>query len=454
MSRPGFRRRLALLVGGLALLVVLAGCFAPLGGDTSDPEEDQLGWENGVWYDEALSITPGDGLNESEREAVVARAMARLERLRSLEFEESVPVSVISRSQYLANRSGGSGNYTTHERWNDQVWEGLFLVGEDARFSAVMNSTLGSSVLGYYSPSRGAIVVVSDSATPTLSRGTLVHELVHALQDQQFGLNDSADTQDEQLAADGLIEGEANLLQRRYEQRCGSGWDCPRLDVATGGGGGGGTTADTVASPYRRGVFTVIYQPYATGPNFVAALEQRGGWPAVNAAYDDYPVSTEQVLHPERYPDDRPRNVTVPDRSGDDWDRFDVDPVADTVGEASIYAMLATNGVAGGGTTLYSYQSAASEGWAGDALVPYHSGDETGYVWRTAWDSPGDAEEFLTAYRSLLASRNATDRGGGVYTLPASDPFGDAFSVRRDGATVTVVNGPTVADLAAIHPPA
>jgi hypothetical protein len=79
----------------LAALLVLAGCNAFLGGDRNDPMTDELGWENGYWYDEPLSVTTADGLNESEREAVVARTMARVERVRGLEFEQSVPVSVI-----------------------------------------------------------------------------------------------------------------------------------------------------------------------------------------------------------------------------------------------------------------------------------------------------------------------------------------------------------------------
>ena len=47
---------------------------------------------------------------------------------------------------------------------------------------------------------------------------------------------------------------------------------------------------------------------------------QAGWWPAVNAAYLDPPVSTEQVLHPEKYigtPRDVPRDVRVPDLGED-----------------------------------------------------------------------------------------------------------------------------------------
>ena len=368
-------RRAAVLALAVAALAALAGCGALGPADDSD-----LGVENGYSYDEELSVTPDDGLNETELEAVKSRAMARLERLRGLEFTEDVPVRVITREQYRANATSSPNR--THQLWNNQVWEGLFLVGEDRNVSAVFDSLRGSTVQGYYSPGRDEIVVVSDSATPRIRRGTLVHELVHALQDQQFGLDESMETQDRQLAHSGVVEGEANLLTARYQGRCEGEWSC--VSVPGNGGGGGGSLSNP-------GVFVVLYQPYATGPDFVAAIEERGGWEAVDDLHEEYPASTEQVLHPERYPDDEPVEVEVPDRSSAAWSRFDHDPVADTGGEASIYAMLVEHGVGETPSSRYSYSHPAADGWAGDALVPYRSDGEYGYVWETAWESSGEA---------------------------------------------------------------
>ena len=443
----GGRRRL--LGGLLAVLVVLAGCSSiPLVGHPGEPDDDRIGWENGYWYDDPVSVTPGDGYNASEREAVVARTMARVEHIRKLEFDRTVPVEVISRQQYVDNRSGG-GSSDTHEAWNDQVWEGLFIVGESTGTEESFNSTLGASVQGYYSPGDEQIVLVSDSATPTIDRATLAHELVHALQDQQFGLGGSGETQDQQLATDGVVEGEANYIEEIYSRRCDRGWSCIPEPPRDGGGGG-------APDDYNQGLFLTIYQPYATGPTFVDTVRERSGWDGVDALHEQFPESTEQVIHPPAYPDEKPVEVTVRDRSNEEWERFDVDPVADTVGETSIYAMFVSNDVASPDGGRLSYQSTPSEGWGGDSLVPYTDGDgdeEDAYVWVTAWDTERDAGEFRRSYVDLLESKGATNPRANVYVVPDSSAFGDAFRVVRNGDRVRVVNAPTVDQLDEVHEP-
>ena len=440
----------------VALAVVLAGCSVPSLGGSNHPETptggDAIGYESGYWYDDPVSVTTGDGLNETEREAVVARTMARVERVRGLEFKQSVPVSVISRAEYRnrsrGNSSGGSGR--PQDPWNDQVWEALLIIGEDSGSSESIGDTLSTTVQGYYSPSQDEIVIVSPTETPQVDRRTLSHELVHALQDQHFGLNGSAKTQDTQLSRQGVTEGEANYVRVLYERRCGDGWGCIALPDRTSDGGESSDGGSQEPS-YNEGLFTVLYQPYVTGPRFIDQVRADGGWGAVDALHDDFPDSTEQVLHPEKYPDEKPVNVSVADRSTDEWSRFDHDPVGDTVGETSVYAMMYHNGQTEG--DRYSYESDISAGWGGDLVVPYRNGSGGyGYVWETRWDTEEDATEFERAYRAALTEEHdASQPRHNVYVVPEDDQFGDAFRVVRSGKTVRIVNGPKSGDLDDIH---
>ncbi|MFC7156030.1 Hvo_1808 family surface protein [Halomarina halobia] len=418
----------------LAALLVLAGCSVP-DLPTGSDGDDRLGVEGGYAATDPLPVRTDDGLNESEREAVLARTMARVEAIRGLEFTRDVEVRVVSRAEYRADRA----NETAADGgFREQVWEAPFLVGERTTVGRELDAVYGTAVGGYYAGDE--IVIVSDTETPTLDTRTLAHELVHALQAQHLGFGSDRRTLDGRFARDGLIEGDANAVEIAYEARCGDEWEClPRSDRAN---------LDEPA--FDSDVYLVLIQPYAEGPAFVNALRERGGWVAVNDAYDRMPTTTEQVIHPERYPEESPVEVRVEDRSSDGWARFEREgPESTTLGEATVYAMFRANGVVEGGER-FDYSHPLSDGWAGDRLVPYHDGDEAGYVWRTEWDTERDAREFVRGYRDLLAARGAT-RDGNVYVVPEGDPYADAFRVTREGTTVTVVNAPTRGELDAVH---
>jgi len=99
-------------------------------------------------------------------------------------------------------------------------------------------------------------------------------------------------------------------------------------------------------------------------------------------------------------------------------------------------------------------------GSSGDRLVAYESvTGQQGYVWRTVWESPAEAREFHDGYLRLLRFRVGGDRlapaaeGPGKRYVIRSGPFADAFRVRLDGDTVTIVNAPSVDGLETIHAP-
>ncbi|UPM42386.1 Hvo_1808 family surface protein [Halocatena salina] len=424
-------RQIALLV--LTLSTVIAGCSTPFG------TGDDLGQEGGYSATDELDVTTDDGLNESERESVVHRTMARIEVIRGLEFDRDVSVRVISRAEYREQRNQFGLSSTNETEWTEQVWEALFLVDESTNATEAISDVYRGSVLGYYSEED--IVIVSDSDTPRIDPYTLAHELTHALQDQQLTLNVRDETQDAQLATNGLIEGDANAVEYEYRRRCEGSWSCLPRPVQP-----------SDRSDRNQGVYTTISMPYVKGPAFIEALSERGGWETVNDAYESLPESTEQIIHPTRYPDESPESVRIADRSAEQWQRFTASPGTETVGEASIYTMFRTNGVIPApqnGRENYSHPM--STGWAGDRLVPYNNTDgQNGYVWKTKWDTERDAKQFVDGYERLLEQHNASAVDG-THRLPESDPYADAFRVTREGRTVTIVNAPTADELDRIH---
>ena len=136
---------------------------------------------------------------------------------------------------------------------------------------------------GYYSMKDKTLFVYDDIAG-AYKRGVLIHEMVHALQDQHFGLAKLHQTSfgsDAELALAALVEGDATYTMIELLKK-----DQPKVTAML-------DTTLTAAKDVEREFL------YGQGARYVKALKDRGGWPAVNAAYRNPPRSTAAVLHPE-----------------------------------------------------------------------------------------------------------------------------------------------------------
>lgn len=148
-----------------------------------------------------------------------------------------------------------------------------------------------------------------------------------------------------------LVEGTATALMNEYQRRH------FRPEAALGGAAAGALAAPSTASlpPF---VTAQLLFPYLDGERFVRRLYATGGgsWRLVDLAERVRPpVSTEQVLHPERYlaaePPRRVRLRGVGRTLGPSWERL----AASTFGEWQPREWLAR---AGGGAAR-----AAAAGW-------------------------------------------------------------------------------------------
>jgi len=376
----------------------------------------------------------GSRRRPSQREArVISQLMGAAERVRRLRFAKPVPVWVEDRARIT--------EYVSTQIEADElerarvVYTALGLLSPNLDVRALLLRLLGEQVVGYYDPDAKQLVVrddimrgfasrpAYDEQTPNdlaEARIVLLHELVHALQDQQLGLSkhihEDRDT-DASNAFHALVEGDATLAMLGYALER----EHIPLRRLTGNPAQVRSFSDVVRRSPLAGseleqappiVRVPLLSSYVDGLAFCASLHGIGGFDAVDAAHAAPPTSTEQVLHPERFTrptsPDLPTRIELPalpelEKAGYTLIR------EDTLGELEM-------GVYFGQSSEANKAARAADGWDGDRIRVYRaptSGDPAAVVWLSVWDSEQEAEQAQVAAERVLnqASKTAKKRG-------------------------------------------
>ena len=252
------------------------------------------------------------------------------------------------------------------------------------------------NILGMYDHEADELFIITErGAMGAVERGTFAHEYQHALQDAKYdlealGWTDEAFDADAQKfgALQAFIEGEAMLLESQWEGQyfTTADWDDFNANAY----------ADPDSAYFRAPEWLQrdFYFPYDQGWQFINALYERGGWAEVDAAYDHLPISTEMILHLDKYDDyEQPDSVPAP-------------PLAETLGSGWREIDTNSNG------EWYTYlildhfidepeAVEAAAGWGGDRYTVAYN-DSTGQTvaaWHLTWDTNGDLEEFVDAFQ-------------------------------------------------------
>ncbi|GAC1465327.1 MAG: hypothetical protein NVSMB9_04830 [Isosphaeraceae bacterium] len=274
------------------------------------------------------------------------------------------------------------------------------------------------------------------------NKTVIAHELTHALADQNFDIaamqKKVKSDDDKSLALSALIEGEATLTMIGAQMQDWNGSvirDVPAsslnrifslmIPLMPLAGGKSLREAPAILSE------TMIF-PYLRGMVFCAKLTNDGGWDALTQAYLRPPLSTEQILHPEKYraEPDPPTSIDLGKvEPGEGWKEIG----RNVVGEMQLGVLLRRHG-----------GKVAAAGWDGDCYAVFEDeGGRLGIVWSTTWDTEDDAREFHQGY-----SRFQTTKLGEGATDP--ETFLDvnqrqkkesSYLVERRGRDVVVVEG-------------
>jgi hypothetical protein len=291
---------------------------------------------------------------------------------------------------------------------------------------------------------------ISEWAADSMREEALVHELAHALADQNYNiekyLNKDPDDAEESLARQTVVEGQASWLTLEYAARQ-----------------TGKTLTDAVtAREYFRQeldpddpqypVFskaplylraTMLF-PYQEGETFQQAVVLRDGQSAFGILFTKPPVSTSQVLHPDRYFAGIVPVVPVLPKPAADMKAA----VQGVFGEEDMQVLLRqydsvstaeglAPGLTGGRYRIDEYRKADKAEKTGK-----QKDRRTSLIFATEWADEDSAVAFLNAYQTVLEKKwKHIDKGEQDATHISGKSEDGYYRVERKGKTVLALEG-------------
>jgi hypothetical protein len=429
-------RRILVLLSALVLLA--AACdrggddgkasrspttVAPSPSDTTSPDPDQTG-SAAAAMKELCDYGPPPGSEPPPAEGptpeVITQVESAVEDLRGLSFTEPVVADAVTQEE-LVDGLKESFDYSFPQGLlarKSEAWQTIGVIPPGTSIRDDLETFASGQVIGYYDTLSGELVFIGTDDPSPMEKVTLAHELTHAIDDQNFGLEriDQLGTscRDEAAAAAvALVEGNATFLMTEYALEDLTPQE--QLEFAAEI-----LTEDTSTPDVAPFISDQQLWSYTAGQSFVQALDARNGPEAIDQAFRSFPVSTEQILHPDAYPSDVPTPVDIPDLGpalGQGWDDLDVQEV----GEAWLSMALALR--------MDSSDAAdAAAGWDGGIYRAWSNGDQVAVELSTVWDTPADATGFADTMATWIAASRESQsaevlpvQGNAVRVLFASD---------------------------------
>jgi hypothetical protein len=383
---------------------------------------------------------------EARETRLIARMLKRVERARGLDAIKPVPGMLLDRAALIAQVKQHVSRELPPEAIRN---EGLALqllgfVPTQFDYEAAEYRLLEDQLAGYYEPADRTMYMASDLGDSEAD-ATLAHELVHALQDQHWNLQERSKYRpgegDRSEAVSALAEGDATSAM---------------FDVMIAGATPGiGKTAldlpdDVFSEQIRQGMNqgpgagaphvmrSSLAAPYVYGTLFVHALRRRGGWEAVNRAWGDPPTTSEQIIHVDKWlAHEPPIKVDPPTFAtlGAGWKVVDEDSEGELGVRVAFEEWMDVTRAAD-----------ASVGWGGDRGVLVANGDRAAFAWRLRYD-PGKAKNeraadvFPAIARGIdrtLGAPSVSDASFDCHERADRGPLG----IARVGADLVFVAGP------------
>ena len=290
------------------------------------------GHVQGCLYDEQVDIASVAGQYYGPQDLVAGE----VELTRDIDFTVPSDLKMVEKAAFAEELKGATTKFTRKQqkvnRWVD--WS----LGYRPFSRKAEPSGIGTDrIAGFYDPRNEELVVQQEGELDS-EYIVLAHEFAHAAADQSFGLREEYSPlaiDDEELAYDALVEGDATLTEFRMSSRLGE-----RPAVIKGLKALLSSKAqfekDRDAGVPYAAIDRFVF-PYRWGLAFTCSVFLKEGWAGVNKAHAKPPTSTAEIMFPERFlKGDRPEKTAPLTAPGKDWKLF----AKGTIGAAHLKALF------------------------------------------------------------------------------------------------------------------
>ena len=338
------------------------------------------------------------------------QVLLQMSQILSLPIKQPLKKSLRSKQEvrdYLVREDKEDKNDA--ERYADaKTLEAFGLIPKDFPLDSFMLDVLTDQVAGLYDP-KAKEFYIADWIPVDEQKTVMSHELTHALEDQSFRIDDwikaARPNDDAELARDSVSEGSAMAAMVDYQmldQHIGVR-ELPDVTLLIRAGAITEMDKDPNLAKAPIYIRDELLFPYLAGTGFTQEfLKAHSGWKDIHLVFENPPVSTQQILHPDLYLNGtKPVAVTLPVWKGvvpDNWKLLE----ENTMGEFGV------------GEVLKQFRKDNSEdplstAWKGDRYAVFEDAKSktTPLVFRLVLDSPEDAARFFGQYSEALELKHS-----------------------------------------------
>ena len=339
------------------------------------------------------------------------RMTATLAEITGWPVKKKVPSEILSKDKfqhYLSTHIKDSA-HDKETRAEELALKMFGLVPQEFNLARETEDLLGEQAAAFYDYKKKRLYIIDSTPAGEEQRMALVHELAHALADQQHALgkylNHGSPDSDESTAREAVMEGQATWLTWAYEAKLAGGKaEVPSRMLAQLTEDHDDNAAFPVLDKTPLYMRESLLFPYNEGARFQDAVYRKLGKIAFDAVFTRSPASTQQVLHPELYLEDRKQPLQIePEgiekiagKQAREWRAL----IEGSVGEFDHAVLLRQFvGKSEGAEAAVHWR----RGWFrlyerkkdGHAMLSYVS----------QWDTPAAAREYFNLYQRVLKGK-------------------------------------------------